>query len=76
MADTLRSIAVFVAAGLAYTFSLNPLLADSTASIIVSIIIAISLGPLFLGLAKTVSEIWIVHRDGVIIEDKGETSTY
>ena len=68
MADTLRSIAVFVAAGCAYIFSLNPMIADATASIIVSIVIAISLGPLLLGLAKTIAEIRSLYEGKNIID--------
>jgi Co/Zn/Cd efflux system component len=69
MADTLRSIAVFIAAGCAYVFSLNPAIADATASIVVSIVIAISLGPLLLGLAKTIAEIRNLYEGENIIED-------
>ena len=58
MADTLRSIAVLVAAALSFSFKgINPSIADATASIVVSIIIAASLGPLIVGLLKTIGEL-------------------
>ena len=72
MADTLRSVAVFVAAGCAYAFSLDPAIADATASIVVSIIIAISLGPLLLGLVKTIAEIRSMFQGQSIIDDFNE----
>lgn len=58
MADTLRSIAVLLAAGIAFVFkSIDPSIADASASIVVSIIIALSLGPLLVGLSKTWKQI-------------------
>jgi Co/Zn/Cd efflux system component len=65
-ADTLRSVAVFVAAGIAYLWNaVTPdaayadvsLLADAYASLMVSIIIIVSLGPLLQGLYYTALEI-------------------
>ena len=64
MADTLRSIAVLVAAMIAYLdHRISPTIADATAAIVVSIIIAISLGPLIIGLLETWSEIQELKRE-------------
>ncbi len=58
MADTLRSVAVLVAAALSCSIeTISPSEADAVASIVVSVIIAASLGPLIVGLLKTVSEL-------------------
>jgi len=63
MADTLRSIAVLIAAGIACIMpSLSPTLADASAAVAVSGIIAVSLGPLLMGLIQTWGEIRILHR--------------
>lgn len=58
-ADTLRSIAVLVAAGVAFLFPhhLTPADADSWGTIVVSAIILVSLVPLFEGLYLTVRKI-------------------
>jgi Co/Zn/Cd efflux system component len=58
-ADTLRSIAVLVAAGIATLFPayLTPIDADSAGSIVVSLIIFASLLPLIQGLWTTAHEI-------------------
>ena len=62
-ADTMRSIAVLVAAGIACLFqAVSPEAADATAAIVVSIIIIVSLLPLLQGLYLTATEIWIVTR--------------
>lgn len=62
-ADTMRSIAVLVAAGIAYLFqAVSPVEADATAAIVVSIIIIVSLLPLLQGLYLTATEIWILTR--------------
>jgi len=63
MADTMRSIAVLIAAAASFFLHLSPELADAVAAIIVSIIIAVSLGPLIVGLMKTWHEIRIVRRE-------------
>ncbi len=64
MADTLRSIAVLVAATLAYFIkAIDPSIADACASIVVSMIIAISLGPLLAGLIETWKEIVKLKRE-------------
>lgn len=64
MADTLRSIAVLVAASIAYLdHRISPTIADATAAIVVSIIIAISLGPLIIGLLETWFEIQELKRE-------------
>lgn len=63
MADTMRSIAVLIAAALAYSFNeIDPSIADACASIVVSTIIAVSLGPLLLGLLETWKEITAMER--------------
>lgn len=57
-ADTLRSVAVLVAAGIAYLCDVvTPDAADACASLMVSIIIIVSLGPLVQGLYYTALEI-------------------
>jgi Co/Zn/Cd efflux system component len=64
-ADTLRSIAVLLAAGIASLFpqQLSPADADSYGAIVVSIIIIISLGPLIEGLYFTAWEIYYLQRE-------------
>lgn len=58
MADTMRSVTVLIAAGLATVIdSISPDMADAVGAIIVSFIIAISLGPLLSGLFETWSQI-------------------
>ena len=58
VADTLRSLAVLVAASLATVFGCIPSdVADATGAIVVSFIIAISLGPLLAGLFEAWSEL-------------------
>ena len=58
VADTLRSVAVVIAASLATIFDcIPPDVADATGAIVVSIIIAISLGPLLAGLFDAWSEL-------------------
>eukprot|EP00559_Dactyliosolen_fragilissimus_P008440 CAMPEP_0184865304 /NCGR_PEP_ID=MMETSP0580-20130426/17618_1 /TAXON_ID=1118495 /ORGANISM="Dactyliosolen fragilissimus" /LENGTH=402 /DNA_ID=CAMNT_0027364445 /DNA_START=45 /DNA_END=1253 /DNA_ORIENTATION=+ len=58
MADTLRSIAVLITATIAHIFTeINPAQADASACIIVSLIILFSLGPLFVGMSKTISKL-------------------
>lgn len=63
MADTMRSIAVLVAAGISSIFHTEPALADSTAAVIVSVIIALSLGPLVVGLFQTWNELQALKRE-------------
>ena len=64
-ADTLRSIAVLVAAGFASLFPtiLSPKEADSWGAVFVSIIILISLVPLIQGLYLTALKILAIWRD-------------
>ena len=58
VADTLRSLAVVIAASLATIFDCIPSdVADATGAIVVSFIIAISLGPLLAGLFDAWSEL-------------------
>jgi len=62
-ADTMRSIAVLVAAAIAALFdAVSPDEADATAAVVVSCIIIVSLLPLLQGLYLTASEIWILTR--------------
>lgn len=76
MADTLRSIAVLIAAGIAYYFKgIDPSIADAAASIVVSFIIAISLGPLFAGLLETWREINELKRER-LLEMQNETTEH
>ena len=65
MADTLRrSIAVLVAASLSHLFnSISSDLADASAAIVVSIIIAASLGQLIVGLLRTWGELKELKRE-------------
>jgi Co/Zn/Cd efflux system component len=63
MADTMRSIAVLVAAGISYIFHVDPALVDATAAVVVSVIIALSLGPLIIGLFQTWNELKALKRD-------------
>lgn len=64
-ADTLRSIAVLIAAGFAKIFPhlLSPADADSWGAIIVSVIIIVSLGPLFEGLYFTAWDIYYLVKE-------------
>jgi len=58
MADTLRSIAVLIASGIACAIpSVSPTVVDATATILVSIIIIISLGPLLSALVQTATKL-------------------
>lgn len=63
MADTMRSIAVLVAASMSWYFNIDPSLADATAAIIVSAIIALSLGPLIVGLCQTWGELQTLKKE-------------
>jgi len=59
----MRSIAVLVAAAIAYLCdAVSPESADATAAVIVSLIIIVSLLPLLQGLYLTAVEIWILTR--------------
>jgi len=71
-ADTLRSVAVLVAAGISrFTGWFTPLQADSWGAIVVSIIILVSLVPLVEALVRTAQKIrWIAKRGGVEVEGK------
>ena len=65
-ADTLRSVAVLIAAGISSLFPdiLPPADADSYGAIVVSVIIIFSLGPLLQGLVSTAMEIRDIIREG------------
>lgn len=66
MVDTLRSIAVLVAATIAYfDRRISSTVADATAAIVVSVIIAVSIGPLIIGLLETWSEIQELKRESL-----------
>jgi len=69
-ADTLRSVAVLIAAGLAYVFPalVSPMQADSYGAIIVSGIILVSLAPLVKGLYGTARKIQAIWNSGVVNE--------
>ena len=63
LADTLRSVAVLVAAGIAYLSDvISPDEADSYAAVFVSFIILLSCGPLLQGLYYTAQEIRDMRR--------------
>jgi Co/Zn/Cd efflux system component len=63
-ADTLRSIAVIVAAGIAEVVdSVTPEEADAAAAVVVSILVLLSLIPLFHGLVQSVSELRAIRRE-------------
>jgi len=64
-ADTLRSVAVLIAAGISYFFPefLTSAEADSDAAIVVSVIILVSLVPLIQGLFKTACKIYAMWMD-------------
>mmetsp|Transcript_5322 Transcript_5322/g.7528 ORF Transcript_5322/g.7528 Transcript_5322/m.7528 type:complete len:405 (-) Transcript_5322:1-1215(-) len=63
-ADTLRSAAVLLAAAFAsIAKDISPDSADATATIVVSFIIVVSLGPLVQGLYLTAVEIWTITKD-------------
>jgi Co/Zn/Cd efflux system component len=64
-ADTLRSIAVLIAAGFASLFPslLSPMAADSWGSVVVSVIILVSLIPLIQGLFLTAVKIQAIWKD-------------
>mmetsp|Transcript_23574 Transcript_23574/g.28991 ORF Transcript_23574/g.28991 Transcript_23574/m.28991 type:complete len:365 (-) Transcript_23574:220-1314(-) len=71
MADTLRSVTVLITAAVAYIFKgLDASIADAVAAMIVSIIIAISLGPLIVGLLETLREIQILYQQRTLFEAK------
>jgi len=71
MADTLRSVTVLITAAVAYIFKgLDASIADAFAAMIVSIIIAISLGPLIVGLLETLREIRILYQQRTLFEAK------
>ncbi|CAB9500670.1 expressed unknown protein [Seminavis robusta] len=74
--DTLRSIAVLVAAAIAYSVdTVSPAVADSCAAIVVSITTMISLIPLIRGLFETAQQIVIEakNKPAFILETQGGT---
>lgn len=76
MADTLRSIAVLVAAGIAFRFkTVSPAMADASAAVVVSIIIALSLGPLLAALVRTFRELVELRREESIAREGAKSST-
>ena len=67
-ADTLRSFAVIIAASVALLFEVvTPEVADATAAVIVSVLIGLSLIPLFQGLRRT----WSEYR-AILSEERSE----
>lgn len=84
-ADTLRSIAVIIAAITAELVStVTPEEADATAAIIVSVLIALSLIPLVQGLVRSVGELRSIHaqerieehRRFVLLRSRSSSSTF
>mmetsp|Transcript_19135 Transcript_19135/g.28337 ORF Transcript_19135/g.28337 Transcript_19135/m.28337 type:complete len:467 (-) Transcript_19135:373-1773(-) len=79
-ADTLRSIAVIVAALMAeFADSVTSEEADATAAVAVSILILVSLLPLFKGLMASVSELLTIHAEErdekIVAEENHKTIT-
>lgn len=71
IADTLRSVAVLVAASIAFFFeSVSGVAADSYAAIVVSIIILLSLLPLLHGLFVTGSKILALRKDFKLLSER------
>lgn len=69
-ADTLRSVSVVIAAIVALTIdAVSPEIADSTAAVVVSIIICMSLLPLFRGIAHTWYELQSISREELNVVD-------
>jgi Co/Zn/Cd efflux system component len=65
-ADTLRSVAVLIAAGVAKLFAvITPDEADALAALLVSLVILLSCVPLIQGLFHTAREIRILHQQGL-----------
>jgi Co/Zn/Cd efflux system component len=63
LADTMRSVAVFLSGALSYyTHLISPTMADSSAAIIVSFVIFFSCLPLIKGLIDTLREITVLRR--------------
>ena len=76
MADTMRSIAVLIAAGIAWRYkSIDPSTADASAAVVVSIIIALSLGPLLAALVRTFKEIVDIRREKAVARRDAQNST-
>jgi len=62
-ADTLRSTAVLIAAGISYTFKVGePPFVDAVAALAVSIIILLSLGPLLNGILHAAEQLKQLSR--------------
>mmetsp|Transcript_22018 Transcript_22018/g.44011 ORF Transcript_22018/g.44011 Transcript_22018/m.44011 type:complete len:209 (-) Transcript_22018:99-725(-) len=69
-ADTLRSTAVIIASIVAiFVESVTPEEADATAAVVVSIIIFVSLIPLFRGLLNTLSKLRKVNADALAMSE-------
>ena len=63
-ADTLRSVAVILAAALAELFdAVTAEEADAAAALVVSILILLSLIPLFQGLRQSAGELWAIRAE-------------
>jgi len=69
-ADTLRSITVFIGAGIASMYGFSPEKTDAISAIIVSFIILISLGPLLGGLVKSCAELRALLRKASEAKDR------
>ena len=69
MADTTRSVAVLTAAGIAFCFdSVDGSVADSLATLVVSVIILFSLLPLLHGLLSTIRRIVDLRADFPVLD--------
>jgi Co/Zn/Cd efflux system component len=74
-ADTLRSVAVLVAAGLSeYGRHISAAQADSGATLLVSVIVLVSLVPLIQGLYQTAHQIYAIHCHGHNIAANADSS--
>ena len=63
-ADTLRSLAVILAAALAEIFDdVTAEDADAAAALVVSLLILLSLVPLFQGMVKSAAELWAIRAE-------------
>lgn len=71
LADTLRSLAVIVAALVAKFTPVTPEESDATAAVVVSVLIMFSLLPLFKGMVLGTLELFAIRREEVAEKDDG-----
>jgi Co/Zn/Cd efflux system component len=70
-ADTLRSIAVLLAAGISYTLKVGvPTFVDAIASLAVSVIILCSLGPLLRGIFHAWGQLRLLSNFATRLSEK------